>query len=55
VIAGIWAALHHPWVFLAGLILFILLMIWLLPKILKGVLRVNCKYCPLYSEGVAKA
>jgi hypothetical protein len=40
VIAGIWAALHHPWVFLAGLILFILLMIWLLPKILKGVLRV---------------
>ena len=39
VITGIWAALNHPWVFLVGLILFILLMIWMLPKILKGVRR----------------
>lgn len=37
VITGIWAALNHPWVFLAGLFLFILLMIWLLPKILAGI------------------
>ena len=40
VITGIWAALNHPWVFLVGLILFILLMIWMLPKILKGVRRI---------------
>ena len=40
VIAGVWTALNHPWIFLAGLALFILLMIWLLPKILKGVLRI---------------
>jgi len=39
VITGLWAALNHPWVFLAGLILFILLMIWLLPKILIGIKR----------------
>jgi len=39
VITGIWAALNHPWVFLAGLFLFVLLMIWLLPKILIGIKR----------------
>ena len=40
VITGMWAALNHPWVFLVGLFLFILLMIWMLPKILKGVRRI---------------
>ncbi len=33
VIAGVWAALAHPLVFLAGFTIFILLLIWLLPKI----------------------
>ncbi|MBU8848930.1 MAG: DUF4126 domain-containing protein [Desulfobacterales bacterium] len=33
VITGVWAALAHPWVFLVILILFILLMIWFLPKL----------------------
>lgn len=37
VIAGLWAALHHPWVFLALLAVFILLLIWLLPKLWRGV------------------
>ncbi|OMH30070.1 DUF4126 domain-containing protein [Motiliproteus sp. MSK22-1] len=40
VIAGVWAALNHPYVFLAGLLLFILLLIWLLPKIARGIARV---------------
>lgn len=40
VIAGIWAALNHPWIFLIALILFIVLMIWLLPKIFKGIVRI---------------
>ena len=40
VIAGLWTALHHPWVFLAALLLFILLMIWLLPKLWRGIKRV---------------
>ncbi len=40
VIGGLWAALYHPWVFLALLALFILLMAWLLPKIWRGVRRV---------------
>ncbi len=37
VIGGLWAALHHPWWFIAALVLFILLMAWLLPKIWRGI------------------
>ena len=37
VIAGLWAALYHPWVFVALLIVFILLLVWLLPKLWRGV------------------
>lgn len=33
VIAGLWTALHHPVLFLVLLALFILLMVWLLPRI----------------------
>lgn len=40
VIAGLWAALHHPWVFLVLLILFILFMIWWLPKIWRGIKKI---------------
>ena len=32
VIGGLWTALHYPWLFIALMIVFILLMIWLLPK-----------------------
>ena len=40
VFAGVWAAINHPTLFLVALILFILFMIWLLPKIWKGVKKV---------------
>lgn len=40
VFAGLWTALNHPLVFLALLVLFVLLSIWLLPKIWRGVRRV---------------
>ncbi len=33
VIAGVWAALIHPWVFLVLLALFIVLLIWIIPKL----------------------
>lgn len=36
-IGGIWLALTHPIVFLVMLGLFILLMIWLLPKLVRGI------------------
>ena len=37
VFGGLWVALHHPWVFIGLLAAFILLMIWLLPKIWRGI------------------
>ncbi len=40
VIAGMWAALTNPLVFVIFLILFIILMIWLLPKIWRGIKRI---------------
>ena len=40
VILGLWTALYHPVLFLVLLALFILLMIWLLPKIWRGIKRV---------------
>jgi len=39
VIGGLWAALNHPWLFVAALIVFILLVIWLLPKLWRGLKR----------------
>jgi len=37
VIAGLWTALKHPVLFIVLLVLFILLMIWLLPKMWRGI------------------
>jgi len=40
VLAGLWAALNHPVWFLGALLLFIILLIWVLPKIWRGVQKV---------------
>ncbi len=40
VLGGLWAALNHPIWFLAGLVIFILLLIWLLPKLWRGIKKV---------------
>ena len=37
VIGGLWAALNHPWIFLGLLGAFIVLMIWLLPRLWRGI------------------
>ena len=37
VIGGLWAALHYPWVFVAGLVLFVLVLIWVLPKLWRAI------------------
>ena len=39
VFAGLWAALNHPWLFIVLLVLFLLLAIWLLPKIWRAIKR----------------
>ncbi|HXH03448.1 MAG TPA: DUF4126 domain-containing protein [Candidatus Competibacteraceae bacterium] len=40
VVAGLWTALNHPWLFLLALALFLVLVAWLLPKIWRGIKRV---------------
>ena len=37
VIGGLWTALNHPILFLVGLVVFILLLIWFLPKLWRGI------------------
>ncbi len=39
VIGGLWASLHYPWLFIAGLGIFLLLIIWLLPKLWRALKR----------------
>lgn len=50
VIGGVWACLNHPFLFLVALALFILLMIWLLPKIWKGIKKVFRFIINLFSK-----
>jgi hypothetical protein len=52
VIAGLWTALHHPWVFIVLLIGFILLMIWLLPKLWQGIKRLFGFIGRLFRQGI---
>ena len=40
VITGVWACINHPFLFLIALVLFILVMIWLLPRIWLGIKKV---------------
>jgi hypothetical protein len=40
VIVGLWTALHYPLLFIFFLVIFIFLLVWLLPKIWKGVMKI---------------
>ena len=40
VFAGLWTALNHPLLFLVLLVLFILLLIWMLPRLWRGAMLV---------------
>jgi len=50
VIGGLWTALQHPVIFLVLLIIFILLMVWLLPKIWRGIRRIARKIAGLFKS-----
>ncbi len=54
VVGGLWTALHYPWVFIALLIMFILLMIWLLPKIWRGIKKIFSLIARLFGTKTTK-
>ncbi|MFZ5491357.1 MAG: DUF4126 domain-containing protein [Pseudomonadota bacterium] len=41
VFGGLWAALNQPWLFIGLLVVFIVLVAWLLPKVLRALRRVG--------------
>ena len=41
VFGGLWAALNHPWLFIGLLVLFIALVAWLLPKVLRALRKIG--------------
>jgi hypothetical protein len=50
VIGGLWTALHYPIGFIVALVVFIALMIWLLPKIWRGIKTVFRKIGSLFGR-----
>ncbi|GGK73136.1 DUF4126 domain-containing protein [Amphritea balenae] len=50
VVGGLWAALNYPIAFLIGLALFIALVVWLLPKIWRGVKKVFAFLAGLFGK-----
>lgn len=55
VFGGLWAALTYPWLFLAGLALFIAVAIWLLPKIARAIGRFFAWLSRPFRAGTASA
>ena len=53
VVTGIWLALNYPWLFLGLLLIFILLLIWLLPKIWRGIRALLVKLKQLFRRTAA--
>lgn len=51
VVAGLWTALHHPVLFIILLVLFIALMIWLLPKLWRGIKKLFGWLARLFGRG----
>jgi len=51
VVGGLWTALNYPWLFISFLVLFTLLMIWLLPKLWRGIKKVFSAIGRLFGGG----
>lgn len=50
VLGGLWIALNHPLLFIAGLVVFILLLIWLLPKLWRAIKKVFSALASLFKR-----
>ena len=49
VFVGIWAAIQHPYIFLTLLIIFLIITIWLLPKMWRGIKRIFNFFVEVFS------
>jgi len=50
VFSGVWVALNHPYWFFAGFVVFVLFLIWLLPKIWYGIKKVFAFFGRLFGK-----
>jgi hypothetical protein len=50
VISGILTALTHPWLFLAAMLIFICILIWLLPRLWQGITLLCVRITTLFSN-----
>lgn len=55
VFIGIWAAIQHPYVFIVLLTIFLILAIWLLPKLWRGVKRIFSFFVNLFGGDTANS
>jgi len=55
VIGGLWTALNHPWLFIAALALFVLLLAWLLPKLWRAIRALFSGIGRLFGGGKSSA
>jgi hypothetical protein len=55
VIAGLWASLNHPWLFLVALLLFLALLVWLLPRLWRALATLFGKIRGLFSSRESRA
>ncbi len=53
VVAGLWAALNHPLLFLAALVLFLVLLAWLMPKLWRGIKGLFARVKGLFAKSEA--
>lgn len=54
VLLGLWLAFRHPLVFLLLLVLFVLLLVWLLPKLWRGLMALKRGFARLFARGPAR-
>ncbi len=54
VIGGLWTALQYPWAFLCFLLLFALFVIWVMPKIWRGIKKIFGFISRLFAPGEAE-
>ncbi len=48
VFVGLWAALAHPALFLVALLIFLILLVWLLPKVFRGIRTIARRIAALF-------